>query len=70
MTYIVFYNKNGNKKLAVELDEKTSIQNMTAGLSKLINGLCNRNQYTFSYKNIDDSAGLKNLPILTIASCL
>ncbi len=70
-TFIVFYNRNGNKKLAIELNEKMTVNQMSDSLSKLVNGLCERNNFTFSYHNLKaDDTLLKNLPILTIGSCL
>lgn len=72
--YIVFFNKTGNRKLAIELKEKMSIHEMYESVSKLINGLCSENDYTFSYHDIDknnDTQGLlKNIPILPIECCL
>ena len=72
--YIVFFNKTGNRKLAIELKEEMSIQEMYENVSKLINGICYENDYTFSYHDIDknnDIQGLlKNIPILPVASCL
>lgn len=73
-TYIVFFNKTGKRKLAIELEDKITIYEMSGSISKLINGLCSENDYTFSYHNIDkdnDVQGLlKNIPILSVASCL
>lgn len=73
-TYIVFYNKTGNRKLAIELKEKMPIHVMYETISKLIDGICHENDYTFSYHDIDknsDTQGiLKNIPILSVASCL
>ena len=73
-TYIVFFNKAGKRKLAIELEDKITIYEMSESISKLINGLCSENDYTFSYHNIDknnDVQGLlKNIPILSVASCL
>lgn len=73
-TYIVFFNKTGKRKLAIELKDKITVYEMTETVSKLVNGLCTENGYTFSYHNIDknnDTQGLlKNIPILSVASCL
>jgi hypothetical protein len=73
-TYIVFFNKNGKRKLAIELKDKITIYEMTESVSKLVTGLCSENGYTFSYHNIDKNIDihglLKNVPILSIASCL
>ena len=73
-TYIIFFNRNGNKKMAIELSEKTTVYEMEKNVSKLVDGLCSENNYTFSYANVDknnDVLGvLKNLPILTVAKCL
>ena len=73
-SYIIFFNKIGKRKLAIELKEKMSIHEMSETVCKLINGLCSENTYTFSYYNIDknnDTYGLlKNIPILSIANCL
>lgn len=73
-TYIVFFNKTGKRKLAIELKDKITIYEMSEIVSKLINGICSENDYTFSYHDIDknnDTQGLlKNIPILSIANCL
>ena len=73
-TYIVFFNKTGKRKLAIELKDKITVYEMTETVSKLVNGLCTENGYTFSYHNIDknnDTQGLlKNIPILSVVSCL
>lgn len=73
-TYIVFFNKIGKRKMVIELKDKITIYEMNESVSKLVNGLCSENDYTFSYHNIDknnDIQGLlKNIPILSIASCL
>ena len=70
-TYIVFFNKTGKRKLAIELKDNIT---MSESVFKLVNGLCFDNDYTFSYHNIDknnDIQGLlKNIPILSVASCL
>lgn len=73
-TYIVFFNKTGKRKIAIELKENITVYKMTKTVSKLINGLCNKNDYTFSYHSIDknnDTQGLlKNIPILSIDDCI
>lgn len=73
-TYIVFFNKTGKRKLAIELKDEITIYEMSESVCKLVNGLCSENDYTFSYHNIDknnDTQGLlKNIPILSVASCL
>ena len=60
----------GNRKLAVEMDKRLTIYEMTEKLSKVINALCERNGYTFSYHNVNadaDTLGLlKNIPILPV----
>lgn len=73
-TYIVFFNKIGKRKMAIELKDKITIYEMSESVSKLVYGLSYENGYTFSYHNIDknnDIYGvLKNIPILSVASCL
>lgn len=73
-TYIIFFNKIGKRKMAIELKDKITIYEMTENVSKLVDGLCSENGFTFSYhnidKNIDIQGLLKNIPILSVASCL
>lgn len=73
-TYIVFFNKTGKRKLAIELKDKITIYEMSESVCKLINEVCSENNYTFRYHNIDknnDIHGLlKNIPILSVDSCL
>ena len=67
-TYIIFHNKNGKRKLAVCLNKRISIFELTEKLTTFINDICETNKYTFSYENIDtktDYLGrLKNIPII------
>lgn len=73
-TYIVFFNKTGKRKLAIELKDNITVYEMSETVFKLVNGLCSENGYTFSYhkidKNNDTLCLLKNIPILSVASCL
>lgn len=68
-TVIIFYNSNGNKKLALILNDRQLLSNMTEKTSKFINVVCGRNNYTFSCVNLTDeeqSKKLKNIPIIGI----
>ena len=64
--FIVFFNSNGNKKLAIDMDN-TPISQLDNNMSRLINGICVRNNYTFSYHSLkDNDLLLKNIPILSL----
>lgn len=55
---VIFYNKNGNSKMAIEnVDTEISVD----VFSKIINGICDGNKYTF---NTTDGAIPKNIPII------
>lgn len=64
--FIIFFNSNGNRKLAIDMDN-TPISQLDNKMSRLINGVCVRNNYTFSYHSLKDSdLMLKNIPILSL----
>lgn len=68
-TVIIFYNSNGNRKLALILNSDQLLSNMTETTSKFINDVCKRNNYTFGCINLTDeeqSKKLKNIPIIRI----
>lgn len=64
-TYLVFFNKSGNRKLALELEDVPNISNIDEKLANVINCLCERNGYTFSF--YDDVT--KNIPIISFNKC-
>ena len=71
-TYIIFFNTNGKKKLAVCLNKKSSLYEISGKLAVFIDDVCKTNKYTFSYENVDrktDYTGiLKNIPIINANS--
>lgn len=70
-TYLVFFNKTGNRKIALELDDVTSVSDIDEKLANVINCLCERNGYTFSFYDdvtITDKT-LKNIPIISFNKC-
>lgn len=70
-TFIVCYNRNGNKKIAIKLKEKMEVIRMSNSLSKFVNDLCTQNDYTFTFHNLNDSdILLKNIPIISIGDGL
>lgn len=70
-TYLVFFNKSGNRKLALELEEVSGVSDIDEKLANVINCLCERNGYTFSF--YDDvtitEKTLKNIPIISFNKC-
>ena len=70
-TYLVFFNKSGNRKLALELEEVSGVSDIDEKLANVINCLCERNVYTFSF--YDDvtitEKTLKNIPIISFNKC-
>ena len=70
-TYLVFFNKMGNRKLALELEEELGVSDIDEKLAKVINCLCERNGYTFSffYDDTITEKLLKNIPIITFNKC-
>lgn len=70
-TYLVFFNKSGNRKLALELEEVSGFSDIDEKLANVINCLCERNGYAFSFYNdvtITDKT-LKNIPIISFNKC-
>lgn len=64
--FIIFFNNNGNRKLAIDMNN-TPISQLDNNMSRLINGICVRNGYTFSYHSLkDNDVLLKNIPILAL----
>lgn len=70
-TYLVFFNRTGNRKLALELEDVSGVSDINEKLANVINCLCERNGYTFSF--YDDytitEKLLKNTPIITFNKC-
>lgn len=66
-TYIIFYNKNGNRKFALCLNKKSDIFELSGKLAAFVDDFTKTNDYVFSYANVDrkkDLQGvLKNIPI-------
>lgn len=63
--YIMFYNLQGNKKLALELSENARVlSDLNEKLTTFINELCELNHYTFSFYNRSVHGDFKNIPIL------
>lgn len=70
-TYLVFFNKSGNRKLALELDDVSGVSDIDEKLANVINCLCERNGYTFSFYDDDTITDktLKNIPIISFNKC-
>lgn len=76
-TYLVFFNRTGNRKLALELDDVSSVSDIDEKLANVINCLCERNGYTFSFydddtitdKTLKNKSVLKNIPIISFNKC-
>jgi hypothetical protein len=70
MTYLVFYNKTGNRKLAVEFDENiTKICDINEKLASILDAIGRRNDYTFAfYSGVDTKEVIKNLPVINVNS--
>ena len=70
-TYLVFFNRTGNRKLALELEEELGVSDIDEKLANVINCLCERNGYTFSffYDDTITEKLLKNIPIITFNKC-
>lgn len=69
-TYLVFFNKSGNRKLALELEEVSGVSDIDEKLANVINCLCERNGYTFSfYDDAITDKTLKNIPIIPFNKC-
>lgn len=70
--YVVFYNKRGNKKLAIECSGVSNLARLEHKVYNVLNTICSRNSYTFMYKSInpkDDKEGiLNNIPIISLSS--
>ena len=70
--YLVFFNRTGNRKIALELEESIErFSDIDEKLANVINCLCERNGYTFSF--YDDCTIteklLKNIPIISFNKC-
>lgn len=61
--FILFVNKNGNKKLAIELDNNRTLDSITERLNKKIDDITIKNGYTFVYSREDN---IKNIPIIPV----
>lgn len=70
-TYLVFFNRMGNRKLALELEEEFGVSDIDEKLVNVINCLCERNGYTYSffYDETITEKLLKNIPIITFNKC-
>ena len=71
-TYLVFFNRTGNRKIALELEKNIRLlSDIDEKLSNVINCLCERNGYTFSFYDDDTITEklLKNIPIITFNKC-
>ena len=70
-TYLVFFNRTGNRKLVLELEEELGVSDIDEKLATVINCLCERNGYTFSffYDDTITEKLLKNIPIITFNKC-
>ena len=70
-TYLVFFNRMGNRKLVLELEEEFAVSDIDEKLANIINCLCERNGYTYSffYDDTITEKLLKNIPIITFNKC-
>lgn len=64
--YLMFYNLQGNKKLALELDTESSLSDLSAIVTNFINEICEKNKYTFSFYSVKVNGDFKNIPIIPI----
>lgn len=64
--YLMFYNLTGNKKLALELDNKMSLSDLSAIVTNFIDEICEKNKYTFSFYSVEVNGDFKNIPIIPI----
>lgn len=64
--YLMFYNLQGNKKLALELDTEMCLSDLSAIATNFINEICEKNKYTFSFYSVEVNGDFKNIPIITI----
>lgn len=64
--YLMFYNLQGNKKLALELDTEMCLSDLSAIVTNFINEICEKNKYTFSFYSVEVNGDFKNIPIIPI----
>ena len=64
--FLMFYNLDGNKKLAIELNDMAALSELDDKVFNFINKVCDLNRYTFSFYKRSVNGDFKNLPIIPI----
>ena len=64
--FLMFYNMQGNKKLAIALDNKHTVLSELTEITGFINTVCEVNTYNFSFYKKSVNGDFKNIPIIPI----